>query len=85
MREADTIATLAVSPAGDNSSLVNLEDYLELFKDGRSFPHHLSTMTGARALMEHVFAACRLRMLPDHLSRGQSKSLMIPIAISALQ
>lgn len=51
---------------GDDSSLINLEDYLESFKDGRSFPHHLSTIDGARALMEHVLTACKLRMFPDH-------------------
>lgn len=64
MRQADTIVPLAVSPVGDDLSLINLEDYLELFKDGRSFPHHLSTIDGARALMEHVLTACKLRMFP---------------------
>jgi hypothetical protein len=69
MPQADTIVPLAVSPAGDDSSLINLEDYLESFKDGRSFPHHLSTIDGARALMEHVLTACKLRMLSQPSGR----------------
>lgn len=64
MPQADTVVLLAVSPAGDDSSLINLEDYLESFKDGRSFPHRLSTIDGPRALMEHVLTACKLRMFP---------------------